>query len=82
MKMEIRLVRIKKYLDENEANEIVSILKNQTASISSIKESSRSGKPPKPFKTTSLQSSARSNLGFQPRKTMSCLLYTSPSPRD
>ena len=61
----------KKYLDENEANEIVSILKNQTASISSIKESSRSGKPPKPFKTTSLQSSARSNLGFQPRKTMS-----------
>ena len=28
----------KKYLDENEANEIVSILKNQTASISSIKE--------------------------------------------
>ena len=61
----------KKYLDENEANEIVSILKNQTASISSIKESSRSSKPPKPFKTTSLQSSARSNLGFQPRKTMS-----------
>ena len=61
----------KKYLDENEASEIVSILKNQTASISSIKESSRSGKPPKPFKTTSLQSSARSNLGFQPRKTMS-----------
>ena len=35
-----------------------------------IKESSRSGKPPKPFKTTSLQTSARSNLGFQPKKTM------------
>ena len=36
--------------------------------ISNIKESSRSGKPPKPFKTTSLQTSARSNLGFQPKK--------------
>ena len=60
----------KKYLSQEEANEIVEILKNAKARISSIKESSRSGKPPKPLKTTSLQTSARSNLGFQPRKTM------------
>ncbi|MFL2678179.1 MAG: type I DNA topoisomerase [Candidatus Actinomarina sp.] len=60
----------KKYLTEEEANEIINKLSNAKAKISSIKESSRSGKPPKPFKTTSLQTSARSNLGFQPRKTM------------
>ena len=60
----------KKYLTEDEADEIMNKLSNAKAKISSIKESSRSGKPPKPFKTTSLQTSARSNLGFQPRKTM------------
>ena len=60
----------KKYLEKQDAENIVEILSNSTAKISSIKESSRSGKPPKPFKTTSLQTSARSNLGFQPRKTM------------
>jgi uncharacterized membrane protein YheB (UPF0754 family) len=49
---------------------LLKILSSSIAKISSIKESSRSGKPPKPFKTTSLQTSARSNLGFQPRKTM------------
>ncbi|MFL2658977.1 MAG: type I DNA topoisomerase [Candidatus Actinomarina sp.] len=60
----------KRYLEELEVNEIVNILSNSAAKISKIKESSRSGKPPKPFKTTSLQTSAKSNLGFQPRKTM------------
>ena len=60
----------KRYLDEVEVNEVVKILSSSVAKISKIKESSRSGKPPKPFKTTSLQTSARSNLGFQPRKTM------------
>lgn len=60
----------KKYLSEEETSEIVEKLTNIEATISSIKESSRSGKPPKPLKTTSLQTSARSNLGFQPRKTM------------
>src|SRR6056300_648051 len=60
----------KKYLDKNDAEKIVEILTNSIAKISNIKESSRSGKPPKPFKTTSLQTSARSNLGFQPKKTM------------
>ena len=58
----------KKYLSEEETSEIVEKLTNIEATISSIKESSRSGKPPKPLKTTSLQTSARSNLGFQPRK--------------
>src|SRR6056300_75946 len=60
----------KKYLSEEETSEIVEKLTNIKATISSIKESGRSGKPPKPLKTTSLQTSARSNLGFQPRKTM------------
>ena len=60
----------KRYLDEVEVNEVVKLLSSSVAKISKIKESSRSGKPPKPFKTTSLQTSARSNLGFQPRKTM------------
>jgi len=60
----------KKYLSKEETSEIVEKLTNIEATISSIKESSRSGKPPKPLKTTSLQTSARSNLGFQPRKTM------------
>ena len=60
----------KRYLDEEEVSEVVKILSSSVAKISKIKESSRSGKPPKPFKTTSLQTSARSNLGFQPRKTM------------
>ena len=60
----------KKYLDKNDAEKIVEILNNSIAKTSNIKESSRSGKPPKPFKTTSLQTSARSNLGFQPKKTM------------
>ncbi|NND23909.1 MAG: hypothetical protein HKN86_04375, partial [Acidimicrobiia bacterium] len=60
----------KKYLTEEEALNIVEKLTETKATISSIKESGRSGKPPKPLKTTSLQTSARSNLGFQPRKTM------------
>ena len=60
----------KKYLTEEEALNIVEKLTETKATISSIKESVRSGKPPKPLKTTSLQTSARSNLGFQPRKTM------------
>ena len=60
----------KKYLTQEEADEIVTKLTGAKAKISTIKESARSGKPPKPFKTTSLQTSARSNLGFQPRKTM------------
>ncbi len=60
----------KKYLTTDEVEEIVEKLTNVKATISSIKESGRSGKPPKPLKTTSLQTSARSNLGFQPRKTM------------
>ena len=60
----------KKYLSQEEADEVSTKLTNAKAEISSIKESARSGKPPKPLKTTSLQTSARSNLGFQPRKTM------------
>src|SRR6056300_224580 len=60
----------KKYLTEEEALNIVEKLTETKATISSIKESGRSGKPPKPLKTTSLQTSARSNLGFPPRKTM------------
>jgi len=60
----------KKYLSQEEADEVSKKLTNAKAEISSIKESARSGKPPKPLKTTSLQTSARSNLGFQPRKTM------------
>ena len=60
----------KKYLSQDEADEVSKKLTNAKAEISSIKESARSGKPPKPLKTTSLQTSARSNLGFQPRKTM------------
>ena len=57
-------------MNEEEARDIVNILKNSVANISNIKESQRTGKPPKPFKTTSLQTSARNNLGFQPGKTM------------
>lgn len=60
----------KKYLDEKEVEVLSNQLKDASGKISEIKESSRTGKPPKPFKTTSLQTSARSNLGFQPRKTM------------
>ncbi|NDD49619.1 MAG: type I DNA topoisomerase, partial [Alphaproteobacteria bacterium] len=60
----------KKYLNEKEIEILSNQLKDASGKISEIKESSRTGKPPKPFKTTSLQTSARSNLGFQPRKTM------------
>ena len=58
------------YLDDKEVEVLSNELKDASGNISEIKESSRTGKPPKPFKTTSLQTSARSNLGFQPRKTM------------
>ena len=61
----------REYISEKDCNEILDILNNGSAKTSKIKETSRSGKPPKPLKTTSLQSSARNNLGFQPRKTMS-----------
>ena len=39
-------------MNEEEARDIVNILKNSVANISNIKESQRTGKPPKPFKTT------------------------------
>jgi len=61
----------REYISEKESDEILDILNNGSAKTSKIKETQRSGKPPKPLKTTSLQSSARNNLGFQPRKTMS-----------
>ena len=60
----------KEYISEKDCIEILNILNNGSAKTSKIKESSRSGKPPKPLKTTSLQSSARNNLGFPPKKTM------------
>ena len=60
----------KKYLESSEAKEIVTILSGSKVSISNIKESPRTGKPPKPLKTTSLQSAARNKLGFQPSRTM------------
>ena len=65
-----KISKDRRYLNEEEARDIVNILKNSVANISNIKESQRTGKPPKPFKTTSLQTSARNNLGFQPGKTM------------
>jgi len=61
----------KEYISEKDCDQILDILNNGSAETSKIKETPRSGKPPKPLKTTSLQSSARNNLGFQPRKTMS-----------
>ena len=61
----------KEYISEKDSNQILDILNNGSAETSKIKETPRSGKPPKPLKTTSLQSTARNNLGFQPRKTMS-----------
>ena len=61
----------KEYISEKDCDQILNILNNGSAETSKIKETPRSGKPPKPLKTTSLQSSARNNLGFQPRKTMS-----------
>ena len=53
-----------KYLEEDQSRDIVNILRNSLARVSNIKESQRSGKPPKPFKTTSLQTSSKNNLGF------------------
>ena len=61
----------KEYISEKDCDQILDILNNGSAETSKIKETPRSGKPPKPLKTTSLQSSARNNLGFQPKKTMS-----------
>tara|TARA_B100001123_G_scaffold409083_1_gene502910 strand:+ start:360 stop:3029 length:2670 start_codon:yes stop_codon:yes gene_type:complete len=61
----------KKYLNKEESLEISKILTGGLANISKIKEVSRTAKPPKPLKTTSLQSSARNKFGFQPQKTMS-----------
>ena len=61
----------KEYISEKDCDQILDILNNGSAETSKIKETPRSGKPPKPLKTTSLQSTARNNLGFQPRKTMS-----------
>ena len=66
-----KISKDRKYLDEDQSRDIVNILRNSLAKVSNIKESQRSGKPPKPFKTTSLQTSSKNNLGFQPRKTMS-----------
>ena len=61
----------KEYISEKDCDQILDILNNGSAETSKINETPRSGKPPKPLKTTSLQSTARNNLGFQPRKTMS-----------
>ena len=60
----------REYVSEQDCIEIVNTLNTGSAKTSKIKEVPRSGKPPKPLKTTSLQSSARNNLGFQPGKTM------------
>ena len=60
----------REYISEEDCRDIVNIVNNSSAKTSKIKDTPRSGKPPKPLKTTSLQSSARNNLGFQPRKTM------------
>ena len=60
----------REYISEEDCRDIVNIVNNSSAKTSKIKDMPRSGKPPKPLKTTSLQSSARNNLGFQPRKTM------------
>ena len=67
----IKINKDKEYISEKDCDEVLKILNNGSAKTSKIKETPRSGKPPKPLKTTSLQSSARNNLGFQPRKTMS-----------
>ena len=60
----------REYISEVDCRDIVNIVNNSSAKTSKIKDTPRSSKPPKPLKTTSLQSSARNNLGFQPRKTM------------
>ena len=60
----------REYISEEDCKDIVNIVNNSSAKTSKIKDMPRSSQPPKPLKTTSLQSSARNNLGFQPRKTM------------
>ena len=58
------------YLDPNQIDNLKSSLSNLETSVAKIKSSPRTARPPKPFKTTTLQSAARSALGFQPGKTM------------
>ena len=58
------------YLEQSQIDNLKSKLSNLDSKVSKIKSTPRTSRPPKPFKTTTLQSAARSALGFQPGKTM------------
>lgn len=56
--------------NEQEANEILSELKNETFKVIKIKKSERKRNPSPPFTTSSLQQEASRKLGFTAKKTM------------
>lgn len=56
--------------DTKEAQEIVVQAKNGTWSVIDIKESNATRRPKPPFRTSTLQQTASSRLGFSPSRTM------------
>lgn len=56
--------------DENTAKEILEAIKKDSYKITSIEDRNRSLSPKPPFMTSTLQQSASSELGFDPKKTM------------
>ncbi len=56
--------------NENDANNIKDIAKNDSFVVGEIDKKSKKTKTPPPFMTSTLQQSASTQLGFSPKKTM------------
>lgn len=56
--------------NENQVNDIISIISNKQYKIVDIKKSERRKNPPPPFTTSSMQQEASRKLGFSVKKTM------------
>ena len=68
------------FKNKNDINQAIEKIKNDKYKITDITSKIYSRNPSGPFTTSTLQQSASSKLGFGASRT--CLLYTSPSPRD
>ncbi|MFA7543537.1 MAG: type I DNA topoisomerase, partial [Candidatus Cloacimonadaceae bacterium] len=58
-------------LSEEQSKALISELKNEPSTLSSIKRSTRNVEPPAPFITSTLQQEGSKLLGFQAQRTMS-----------
>lgn len=56
--------------NSDEANEIVTTLKDEEFTVNTIETRKRKSSTPPPFMTSTLQQTASSKLGFSPKKTM------------